>query len=155
MSADEATAALREGTSGRRFSTVWKIYKEGQGKWARGILAFVVALGAIFAVRALHGTLPEKESFQLPFVSWSFDYRFFIEGPLLIIALVFGVWLFNHPTAADFLIDTENELKNKVTWPSRKEEINASVVVVITVVLVGAFILLADSALALVQRILY
>jgi preprotein translocase subunit SecE len=134
---------------------VWKIYKEGQGKWSRGILAFLVAIGAIYTVVALHGSLPFRESFQLPVVSWSFDYRYFIEGPILIAALVFGVWLFNHAPVADFLIDTENELKNKVTWPSKKEEVNASIVVVVTVALLSVFIFFVDSIFALIQGGLY
>lgn len=131
---------------------MWKIYKEGQGKWSRGLLAFIVGIGAIYAVSALHGWIGERGSFVLPFVSWDFDYRFLIEGPVLVAALVFGVWLFNHPRTADFLIDTENELKNKVTWPSKKEEINASVVVVITVVIIGVFILAVDSLFLVVHN---
>lgn len=134
---------------------MWKIYKEGQGKWSRGLLAFLIAIGAIYTVVAMHESLPSRESFQLPVVSWSFDYRYFIEGPILVAALVFGVWLFNHPAVADFLIDTENELKNKVTWPSRKEEVNASVVVVVTVALLSVFIFLVDSVFALIQGGLY
>lgn len=134
---------------------MWKIYKEGQGKWSRGLLAFAVAIGAIFAAVSLTDALPQRGEFRVPFVSWSLDYRYLISGPLLVAAAVFGVWLFNHPPAADFLIDTENELKNKVTWPSKKEEINASVVVVVTVVVIGVFILFWDSALVFIQNRLY
>jgi len=134
---------------------VWKIYKEGQGRWARGIMAFLVALTAIFGVGALHGSLPAREEFTIPLVSWSMDYRFLIEAPILVAALVFGVWLFNHPKAADFLIDTENELKNKVTWPSRKEEVNASIVVIVTVGILSVFVVTIDSLLVWVQRHLY
>lgn len=134
---------------------MWRIYKEGQGKWARGLLAFVIAMGAIFAVSSLHGSLPPADRFTLPVVNWSFDYRFLIEGPILIAALVLGVWLFNRPQTADFLIDVENELKNKVTWPSRKEEINASLVVVVTVVVIGLFILGIDLGLTFIQNMIY
>ena len=135
---------------------MWKIYKEGQGKWARGILAFLVAIGAIFSVTALHGALPvPDENITLPFVSWSVDWRYFVEGPVLIAALIFGVWLFNYPPAADFLIDTENELKNKVTWPSKREEINASIVVVVAVVVIGIFIFCVDSGLSIIQQNIY
>jgi len=134
---------------------VWKIYKEGQGKWARGTLAFIVAIGAIFTVSSLHDALPVKDSIVLPVLNWSFDYRFLLEGPILIAALVFGVWIFNHPASADFLIDTENELKSKVTWPSKKEEVNSSVVVVITVVVLLFFILGVDTLLTFVQGWVY
>ena len=50
---------------------------------------------------SLGGRTPQLENtgrFQnitLPFVSWSVDWRYFIEGPVLIVALIFGVfaWL--------------------------------------------------------------
>jgi len=130
---------------------VWKIYKEGQGKLGRGLLAFVIAIGGIFAVASLHDALPVKERWTLPIVNWSLDYRFLIEGPILVGMLILGVWLFNRPATADFLIETEGELKNKVTWPSRREEINASTVVVITVIVLGIFILAVDSVFNVVQ----
>jgi preprotein translocase SecE subunit len=134
---------------------VWQIYKEGQGKWARGLLAFVVALGAIFAVASLHDTLPVRERYLIPGLSWSFDYRFIFEAPILIGALILGVWLYNRPETADFLIDTETELKTKVTWPSRKEEVNASTVVVITVLVMGLLVFTEDSFLAWVQKLVF
>ncbi len=135
---------------------MWRIYKEGQGKWGRGLLAFIIAIGAIYAVSALHESLPvPKERWTLPGLNWSFDYRWLFEGPMLIGALFLGVWLYNRPPTADFIIDTENELKNKVTWPSRKEEINASLVVVVTVIIMLIFIFAVDSGLVLGQRLLF
>jgi preprotein translocase subunit SecE len=133
---------------------VWKIYKEGQGKWARVLIVSAVALGAVFAVVSLHESLPSRQRWDIPGLNWSFDYRFLIEGPILIGALVFAVWLFNHPPAADFLIDTEAELR-KVTWPSRKEEINNSIVVVVAVIVIGLFILSVDTILGVLQMYVY
>jgi preprotein translocase SecE subunit len=134
---------------------VWRIYKEGQGKWTRGLLAFVVALGAIYAVASLHEALPARDRLTIPLLNWSLDYRFIFEGPILIGALAIGVWLFNRPRTADFLIDTENELKNKVTWPSKKEEINASLVVVLTVLIFEGLVFSVDFLLIWVQKIVY
>lgn len=134
---------------------MWSIYKEGQGKWGRGLLAFIIAIGAIYAVASLHDALPSRERFVLPVVNWSFDYRWLLEAPLLVGALIFGVWLYNRPRTAEFLIDTETELKSQVTWPSRKEEINASLVVVVTVVIMMFFIFGVDSLLILTQKIIF
>jgi preprotein translocase SecE subunit len=134
---------------------VWKIYKEGQGKLGRGLLAFVIAIGGVFAVVSLHDAMPVKERLTLPIINWSFDYRFLIEAPILVGVLIVGVWLFNRPATADFLIDTESELKNKVTWPSRREEINASTVVVVTVIVLGIFILAVDSVFNVVQGLVF
>ena len=134
---------------------MWRIYKEGQGKGGRGLLAFVVAIGAVYAVASLHEMLTVRDRLLIPFLNWSFDYRFLLEGPLLIGALILGVWLYNRPRTADFLIDSENELKNKVTWPSRKEEVNASLVVVVTVVIMLTFVFLIDITFTLLQKIVY
>ncbi|MBN1443274.1 MAG: preprotein translocase subunit SecE [Planctomycetes bacterium] len=81
----------------------------------------------------------------IPWIGFQLDYRYLIHGPLLIAAAVFAYWLFNRPVTADFLIDTESELKNKVTWPSQKEEVNASIVVVIMVLLIAFFIFVVDN----------
>ncbi len=133
---------------------MWKIYKEGQGKWARGIIMFVVGLGAVSAAHSLHSSLPSSDE-QWQVLGWAFDYRWLIEAPLLLLAVVFGVWLFNHPPTVDFLIDTESELKGKVTWPSKAEEVNASVVVVVTVIIMMAFIVFWDFAFTWVRNVLY
>jgi len=135
--------------------TVWRIYKEGQGKWARGLLAFVIAIGSIYAVASLHDALPARAQFTIPFLNWSFDYRWLLEAPLLIGALVFGVWIYNRAKTADFLIDTETELKTKVTWPSKKEEVNASLVVVVTVIIMMVFIFGVDFCLIKIQEWVY
>lgn len=133
---------------------MWKIYKEGQGKWARGTLMFVVGLGALYLVRTMHQALPgPSQEFEL--LGWSLDYRWLIEAPLLVGAVVFGVWLFNHESTVDFLIDTESELKNKVTWPSKEEEVNASVVVVVTVILMMVFIVTVDFLFSLGRDLVY
>ena len=63
--------------------------------------------------------------------------------------LAFAFWQYNHPQWSDFLIDTEAEMKNRVTWPTKKEQMNASIVVIVAVVLFGGFIFLSDLLLAL------
>ncbi len=134
---------------------MWKIYKEGQGRWARAILTFVLGIGALYAAVSLHKSLPEWGQTELPLVRWTFEYRFLVTGPFLVAALVFGVWIYNHPPVVDFLIDTENELKTKVTWPTKSEALNASVVVVVTVVILGVFVLAVDSILVYLQHQIY
>ena len=133
---------------------MWKIYKEGQGKWARGILMFLIGISAIYLVGAIHSYLQESEE-PWKLLGWTFDYRWLIEAPILLAAAVFGVWLFNHQPTVDFLIDTENELKNKVTWPTKQEEINASIVVCVTVILMMCVIVSYDAALGFLRDIIY
>jgi preprotein translocase SecE subunit len=55
------------------------------------------------------------------------------------------------PKIADLLIDTEAELK-KVTWPKPQEVWNASIVVLVSVVLIGVLLAVADVFLFRVMR---
>ena len=136
---------------------MWRIYKEGQGRWARGLVVSVLFIASLYGVAFLYQSLPE--SFfgfrELGVMGWNFDWRFFICGPLLILLAGCGVRLFNHPPAADFLIDTEHELKNKVVWPSKEEEINASLVVVTAVFIFMVFILGVDVVFSFVREMVY
>ena len=133
---------------------MWRIYKEGQGRWARGILVAVVMLGAVFALKQLHGYLSPDEEWSSTWL-YGIDWRFLVHGPILVLAAWLSLWLFNRPSTADFLIDTEGELKNKVTWPSKKEEVNASLVVVVTVLILSVYIFGIDNLLRLLTEMDY
>ena len=134
-----------------------EIYKEDQGKISRVILVTVIMLGAVFALSQLHGFLgantgPERNlpgliDMQGRLSGVGVDWRYLVHTPLILLAALFAFRQFNRPKTADFLIETENELKNKVTWPSRKEEVNATIVVVIAVLILSIFIFGVDQVL--------
>jgi len=138
------------------------IYKEDQGKVARIILVTVILLGAVFALQQLHGYMPKIPDWKLlglidenGLALQILDWRYMVHGPLIVLAIMFAYGQFNRPKTADFLIETENELKNKVTWPSRKEEISASVVVVVTVLILSVFIFGVDYFMKLFSEGLF
>ena len=134
-----------------------EIYKEDQGKISRVILVTVIMLGAVFALSQLHGFLgtntgPERNlpgliDMQGRLSGVGVDWRYLVHTPLILLAALFAFRQFNRPKTADFLIETENELKNKVTWPSRKEEVNATIVVVVAVLVLSVFIFGVDQIL--------
>lgn len=137
----------------------WRIYKEGQGIWARNSVAAVIGILAVWSSIRFYeyltdptNDLIEHSVFQSWFgvYSWPFDYRLILVGPYLLALLYFGVWQYNHAKWADFLIDTEAEMKNRVTWPSHKEQWSASVVVIVATVILGGYIFLSDFLLKLV-----
>jgi preprotein translocase SecE subunit len=76
-----------------------------------------------------------------------------LSGALLIAVVVFAGGLFvayrwqEKPKNAELLIETETELR-KVTWPTGQEVFNSSMVVVVCVVLLMAFLAAADWLLA-------
>jgi preprotein translocase SecE subunit len=67
-----------------------------------------------------------------------------------------GLRLFlNRPKVVDLLVSTEEELR-RVTWPSWSDAVNSSLVVIGTVVVLGAFLSLTDMILGeLFRRILF
>ena len=138
------------------------IYKEDQGKVARIILVTVILLGAVFALQQLHSYMPKVPDWKLfglidenGLALGVLDWRYVVHGPLIVLAIMFAYSQFNRPKTADFLIETENELKNKVTWPSRKEEVSASVVVVVTVLILSVFIFGVDYLMKLFSEGLF
>lgn len=74
-------------------------------------------------------------------------------GVLAVAGFVIYRWL-NRPKVADMLIDTEAELR-KVTWPSAKETWAGTIAVAVTVVVLLAFLLTADTVLLIgIKRLL-
>ena len=136
----------------------WRIYKEGQGKWLRGSMAGLIFLASVIGIMNVHafiGRVVGVTKFKLPGINWQFDWRLLVDAPILVFLLAWAVYLYNKPKVVDFLIETENELKNRVTWPSRKEEVNASIVVVITVVIMMMFIFGIDQAFTVLKKFVY
>ena len=132
----------------------FRAYKEGQGIWARGVMATTVFVLALYSAFRLYDYLLVEQTSWLsflvqgkwvvPVIGWSLDLRLIPVAVLLVGFLGFGVWAYNYPKFVDFLIDTENELRNRVTWPSRKELVNASTVVVVAVVVIAVWVLVSD-----------
>ena len=110
------------------------IYKSSQGRMVRQFTFFAIAIVAAFGCITLS------------------------NGPLRVYAkpiqvgVPLGIWLFvcwiafrvvNIAKFADFLVSVESELE-KVTWPTRHEVVQATVVVLCTMAFLGVFLFLID-----------
>jgi preprotein translocase subunit SecE len=99
------------------------IYKPGQGKYTR----LLTAAGA--GVLTLAGAMWLWDQFQGTFG----DNTIFVQAGAAVglIAVMAGLlfWSLNKPRIADFMIATEVEMK-KVNWPSRREIIGSTWVVI-------------------------
>jgi preprotein translocase subunit SecE len=71
--------------------------------------------------------------------------------PLVLMFVLLRV--LNRPKVADFLIETETELR-KVAWPNFKDTRHASIVVIITVLVLAFFLAGADIVLGEVVKLL-
>lgn len=125
-------------------------YKPNQGQRVRRltILGILVIIGSgIYALdqnRSLTGTWSVRLPYtgaRLPLLP---DAKFTV--PFLLLAVgIWGSWrVVNYPTFADFLIATEAEM-NKVSWSTRKRLVQDTIVVLVTVVLMSAFLLIVDQ----------
>jgi len=113
------------------------IYKPGQGKWTRVMTAVgfgVIVLASVWWIWNEMQTLQNQ-------------YRQFFQG-ITAVALVGGFallfwWLLNKPNIADFMIATEAEMR-KVNWPSKKEILGSTVIVIGGTFIMAAFLWVVD-----------
>lgn len=115
------------------------IYKAGQGRYTRIATGAFLALFAGFGCSSLYYVLGMTERLD------ALARRAIPVG--LFLALVAAIaLLMNWPKLADFLIETEVEM-TRVIWPSKREVIGSSLVVIITVLVMAAFLHGADWVL--------
>jgi preprotein translocase subunit SecE len=142
------------------------MHKRGQGMYARAsaalILGFTVLYGCWeFYQSDLMQGLPQlfymdKFGFSVK-VTWGMLVAGLIFAALLgvVVSLTFGFttqfrWLKGLESKStgfvEFLIDVEGELR-KVAWPTRKQLVNSTSVVLLATVLVAVFIFCVDQVL--------
>jgi len=118
-----------------------QIYKPGQGKYSR--------LGSGFSVAAIVAI----GCYQLFKMLRDSDVNLWITtmvpAAILVGCSVFTYWLLNKPSAADFLIAAEGELK-KVNWSSRKEVAVSTFVVIIVILSMAALLGTTDFVFRLI-----
>ncbi|MDH3583195.1 MAG: preprotein translocase subunit SecE [Phycisphaerae bacterium] len=126
----------------------WKIYKPGQGYYTRllsAIGAGVLVIAGVDWIWKKLSTL-KAESFNVVYLQ---------AGVAVAILALFGLlfyrWIGVKPRTSDFLIATEGEMK-KVNWPTRKEVVGSTWVVVCCMVLLVALLFVADISFAWLFR---
>lgn len=131
--------------------------KPGQGRWSR--LAAYVGVGvmALFGAVAVHH-LPEWGSkwfggenglASVPFLGAKIVLRpvFFPAAAFFLVTMVAFHVFVNRPKMGEFLIDTQGEMK-RVSWPTRREWIGSTIVVIVLVFLLSMFLFGADYVLS-------
>lgn len=130
-------------------------YKPDEGRNARQT-AFWLGEGMIFfACYALSGTLLSFDGLRNPLIAAMPEVPLLglrLTGAFLVamVAFLAGSFVYLRWLAkekiANHLIEVEGEMK-KVTWPSFEEATNSSIVVIITVIVLMAFLAVADFLL--------
>ncbi len=135
-------------------------YKKDQGRYARLAAFWTLAILAFYGATSAHTSLSTifdgklaapLGGYTLPVLAIDLSPAFLITA----IAFVAGIWFLfrwlESPKVADLLIETEAELR-KVTWPAYSEVVNSSIVVVVCVVFLMAFLAGSDWFLARLTR---
>ena len=111
-----------------------KIYKRTQGKnsrlWTAMTLMLIVAVGCW----KLHLKLQVQDNVWL---------HTLVPAAVCAMFAALIYWLSNKPVIADFLIAAEGEIK-KVSWSSRKEIVNSTVIVISVVAIMATGLGLVD-----------
>lgn len=110
------------------------LYKPSQGRLARRLTGVAIAAIAILGAWSFQVTFATEASAPV---------KYGIPGT----AAVLGCWLafrvINFEKFAEFLIATETEVE-KVHWPDRQHVQRASIVVIVTMLLMGGMLFLFD-----------
>ena len=111
------------------------LYKPEQGRIVRQLTFLAVALIAFLCV------------YELYRVGWLSDLFSGSRYVLLVTLSALGFWfsfrVVNYPKFADFLIAVQAEM-NKVSWPTKQELWNASVVVMVVIFAMAGLLFLFD-----------
>ena len=123
-----------------------EIYKKGQGRYTRvgtfvGVMIIAVA-GAAALSKKLGGVTGIS-----PYL------RFGVPAAVALAIGFLAFWMMNRPKTADFLIQTEGEMK-KVSWSSRKEIIGSTKVVIVTTFILAGLLFAVDLGFVVVFRFL-
>lgn len=121
----------------------WNIYKKGQGYYTRLCSgAAGVVLSALASYR-----LYESMGSWLGGVDMDPNNKLIISAvvsvAMLVALFLLVFYLVNSPKCAEFMIETEGEMK-KVNWPARKEVISSTKVVIVTVIAMAIVLGLVD-----------
>lgn len=138
---------------------MFEIYKRGQGKWARYIGAASAGALIIYGCYSLHnylngGSLREVILFTVPGVDLNVNVPFIVSFVLFAALSIVLYVLLNKAKMADFLIETELEMK-KISWPGKSELVGSSAIVIVTVVVLALVIMAFDFTVQWVMRLLY
>jgi preprotein translocase subunit SecE len=143
------------------------VHKRGQGMYARASAALILGFAVLYGCWEFYQSdllqgLPKLTYVAGLTVTWGLIVAtcVFAALGLIVLGLTFGFttrmgWLkgFENKSIGfvEFLIDVEAELR-KVAWPSRKQLVNSTTVVLVTTVAFAIFIFGVDQVLQRVMR---
>jgi len=137
----------------------WGVYKKGQGIYSRIVVGAALGILGLFASVSLHNALLDLPSVvqdaRVPLVDISLTWGL-ISAFALFVVLGFLIYVFvvgletgirpldnSGKRVVEFLIEAQGELQ-KVSWPTKYELVGSTAVVIISVIVIGVFVLGVD-----------
>lgn len=139
--------------------TALGVYKKGQGVYSRVVVGIALGILGLFASLSLHNALMDlpnvAQNTKIPLVdiglTWGLISAFALFALLGFLIYIFVAGLETGVRPLDnsgkkvvqFLIETQGELQ-KVSWPTKYELVGSTAVVIVSVVVIGVFVLGVD-----------
>jgi preprotein translocase subunit SecE len=138
---------------------VLEFYKKGQGSIARllslaGCLMLLLWGGHSFWIYLQGYKTLSDNLLEIPTIGLDIDLALIIAVVAVLAGAAGIAWMLNRPRLVDLLIETEAEMK-KVSWPSRQEAWNSSIIVVVTVVIMMGLLFAYDFLLNKIFLVLF
>ncbi|MGR3296378.1 MAG: preprotein translocase subunit SecE [Candidatus Bathyanammoxibius sp.] len=146
-----------------------EVYKKNQGFQARLFIGILLGGFALFAAHAVYGTFIESPQLypgaEVPLVGTKLTWGLVSAVTFFLVSVgLIGVYTTGYETGlgrvdtnskktVEFLIDTQGELQ-KVSWPTREELIGSTGVVIILLVILGAYIFGVDWVITRIMKII-
>lgn len=110
------------------------LYKRSQGRLARRLTGAAIAAIAILGAWSFQVTFAADAAAPL---------KYGVPGAVAVLGCWLAFRVIHHEKFAEFLIATETEVE-KVHWPDRQHVHRASVVVIVTMLMMGAMLFVFD-----------
>jgi len=120
-----------------------RLYKRNQGRITRQVTFAALAITMLLGTWRMHVDAEQGDMLM----------RYSIPAAVLCLGLWIVYRVINLASFADFLISVEAEM-SKVSWPTKTELVRGSIVVLITIIFLAAFLFVFDFVWAMVFKFL-
>lgn len=143
------------------------IYKKGHGVYSRIIVGIALGLLALFASVSLYNVLIDLPNIatdvRVPLVGVGLNWGLIAAFVLfLVVGFFASLFVIGFETGirpldsgskktVEYLIDTQGELQ-KVSWPTRYELFGSTAVVIVSIVVIGVFVLGVDWLVSVIME---
>ena len=133
---------------------MFEIYKRGQGTRARSVTAIALGALAVFGCYSLQDFIGGYTEAKVKLGFMDLSVSVLLSAVAFLVAGMLVALICNHKRLVDYLISSETELR-KVSWPTRADLKQQTVIVIVTILIFSALLFVADLVFAYGSKHLY